>query len=47
MGANSDELVKKYFKNFQTRMKRRERISESIVDKYDKQICFVVKRDEI
>lgn len=27
-------------------MKQRERIPQNIIDKYDKQICFVVKRDE-
>lgn len=27
-------------------MRARERLPQSIVDKYDKQICFVIKRDE-
>lgn len=28
-------------------MRQRERIPESIIDKYDKQICFLIKRDEV
>lgn len=45
-GANTDDMVKAYLKKFQTKMKAREMIPQSIVDKYDKQICFVIKRDE-
>lgn len=47
MGSDGDKLVKDYFRNFQDKMRQREMIPQSIVDKYDKHICFVVKRDEI
>lgn len=46
-GSEGNKQVKEYLKNFQAIMKQRERIPQSIVDKYDKQICFVIKRDEI
>lgn len=47
MGSDSEKLVKEYFNDFQAKMRQRERIPQSIVDKYEKQICFVIKRDEV
>lgn len=47
MGSEGDKKVKDYFKKFQAKMRQRERIPQNIVDKYDKHICFVIKRDEI
>lgn len=46
MGIDCDKNIADYFKTFQTKMRARERLPQSIVDKYDKQIYFVIKRDE-
>lgn len=41
-----DNNIIDYFKTFQSKMRARERIPQSIVEKYDKKIWFVIKRDE-
>lgn len=46
MGTDRDNNITYYFKTFQSKMRARERIPQSIVEKYDKQICFLIKRDE-
>lgn len=46
MGTDRDKNIADYFKTFQTKMRARERLPQSIVDKYDKKIYFVIKWDE-
>lgn len=47
MGTDKDNNITEYFKTFKEKMKTRERLPQSIVDKYEKEICFVIKKDEI
>lgn len=47
MGDDRENNIIEYFQAFKARMKIRERLSQSIVDKYQKKICFVIKKDEI
>lgn len=47
MGDDSEKNIIEYFQAFKARMKTRIRLSQSIVDKYQKKICFVIKKDEI
>lgn len=47
MGTDKENNITEYFKTFQAKIKTRERLPQSIVDKYDKEIYFVIKKDEI
>lgn len=47
MGIDKDNNIIEYFQAFKEKMKTRERLPQSIVDKYEKEICFVIKKDEI
>lgn len=46
MGTAKDNNITEYYKYFQAKIKTRERLPQSIVDKYDKEIYFVIKKDE-
>lgn len=46
MVTAKENNITKYFKAFQAKMKTRERLLQSVVDKYDKEMCFVIKKDE-
>lgn len=47
MGDDREKNIIEYFQAFKARMKTRERLSQTIVDKYQKEICFVIKKEEI
>lgn len=46
MGTAKDSNISEYLKKFQAKMKTRERLPQSVVHKYDKEIYFVIKKDE-
>lgn len=47
MGIDKDNNITKYFQAFKAKIKKKERLPQSIADKYEKEICFVIKKDEI
>lgn len=47
MGTDKENKITDYFEAFKAKMKTRERLPQSIIDKYQKEICFVIKKDEI
>lgn len=47
MGENREKHINEHFQALKPQMKTRIRTSQAIVDKYQKEICFVIKKDEI
>lgn len=47
MGENKENNIHDFFQALKTKMKKRTRLSQKIVDKYKDDICFVIKKDEI
>ena len=45
MGDNFDAQMTSYFEDFKQSMKQRMRISVSLTEKYEKDICFLVDID--
>lgn len=47
MGDDKEKNINEYIQTLKERMKTRIRPSQEIVDKYQKEICFLIKKDEI